>query len=98
MHQPLAHRSLGVSAAGAEELYAKLTIAAGVFFVVLEISYFTASGLHFFCPLPLDGFGPAIGRDFVNTWMGGRSAFSGGPAPWFDFDAYNAALRQMTGN
>ena len=43
--------------------------------------------------LPLDHFGAAIGRDFLNTWMGGRSAFCGGPAPWFDFQAYNTTLR-----
>jgi hypothetical protein len=37
------------------------------------------------------------GRDFLNTWMGGRSMFSGGPAVWFDFATYNAAVRQMLG-
>jgi len=87
----------GATAPRSDDLYAKLTIAAGVFFVVLEASYFAVSGLHFAGPLPLDGFHAAIGRDFVNTWLGGRSAFSGGPAPWFDFEAYNTMLRRLTG-
>ena len=39
----------------------------------------------------------AIGRDFLNTWMGGRSMFSGGPAAWFDVRTYAAALRDMLG-
>ncbi len=56
------------------------------------------AGRHLFGLIPSDGLGPAIGRDFVNTWIGGRSAFAGGPAPWFDFDTYNAMLRQLIGN
>ncbi len=55
------------------------------------------AGGHLFDVIPSDGLGPAIGRDFINTWIGGRSAFSGGPAPWFDFDTYNAMLRQFSG-
>jgi uncharacterized Fe-S cluster protein YjdI len=34
-----------------------------------------------------------FGRDFLNTWMGARSVFDDGPAPWCDPPAYNAALR-----
>jgi hypothetical protein len=37
------------------------------------------------------------GRDFLNTWMGGRSMFSSGPAAWFDSATYNTAVRQMLG-
>jgi len=98
MHGPLTAQPLGAGAAASEELYAKLTVAAGVFFVVLELSYFVMAGPHAFGKLPLDDFGSAIGRDFLNSWMGGRSAFSGGPAPWFDFQAYNTVLRQITGH
>jgi alpha-1,2-mannosyltransferase len=97
MHQPLNALSFRRSAPATEELWAKLTVAAGVFFVVLEVTYFAMAGRHLNGFIPSDGFGPAIGRDFVNTWMGGRSAFSGGPAPWFDFDTYNTMLRQVTG-
>jgi hypothetical protein len=102
MYQSVAVRSQndpahGDRAAASEELYAKLTIAAGVFFIMLELSYFVMAGFSASGSLPLDSFHSAIGRDFLNTWMGGRSAFAGGPAPWFDFETYNNALRQMTG-
>jgi hypothetical protein len=98
MHQPLVAHPVGDRVTASEELYTKLTIAAAAFFVVLELSYFAMAGLHTGRGLPLDDFGAAIGRDFLNTWMGGRSAFAGGPGPWFDFQAYNAALRQITGH
>jgi hypothetical protein len=34
------------------------------------------------------------GRDFLNTGIGHAPVFDGGPAPWCDAPAYNAALRQ----
>ena len=46
----------------------------------------------------MDGFGgTAIGRDFLNTWMGGRSALAEGPAAWFDHQVYNDLLRSLSG-
>ena len=45
----------------------------------------------------LDPGGFPVGRDFLNTWMGGRSVFSSGPADWFDSDVYMVALRSVTG-
>lgn len=79
-----------------EELYAKLTVASGVFLVVLQVSYLIFAAL-----VPSDHWIEnthfVIGRDFLNTWMGGRSFFSGGPAPWFDYHIYNQTLRQMFG-
>jgi alpha-1,2-mannosyltransferase len=98
LHQPAGELSLGFHSSASDELYGKLTIAAGVFFVVLELSYFVMAGADMSGSLPLDHFGAAIGRDFLNSWMGGRSAFHGGPAPWFDFQAYNRALEQITGH
>jgi alpha-1,2-mannosyltransferase len=47
---------------------------------------------------PLDQAGYQVGRDFLNTWMGGKAAFSGGPAAWFDSDAYNAVVQKVTGD
>jgi alpha-1,2-mannosyltransferase len=47
---------------------------------------------------PLDQAGYQVGRDFLNTWMGGRSAFTGGPGPWFDFDTYNATVQIIIGD
>ena len=102
MRQPLDGQVLGASGGAAprpDELYAKLTIAAAVFFVMLEVCYFALAGSHiFFARIPLDGFHAAIGRDFLNTWIGGRAALSGGPTPLFDFATYNSVLRQISGH
>jgi alpha-1,2-mannosyltransferase len=98
MHQPVGEVALGGGPSASEQLYAKLTVAAGVFFVVLELSYFLIAGFHAPGGFPVDGFHAAIGRDFLNTWMGARSAFSGGPGPWFDFQTYNAAIERITGH
>jgi len=80
-------------------LYAKLTVAALVFFVVLEAVYFVRSGLPSYRDPSLDFTGNVIGRDFITTWMGGRSVHGYGPAlhKWFDPSVYNAALRVMLG-
>jgi alpha-1,2-mannosyltransferase len=47
---------------------------------------------------PLDQAGYQVGRDFLNTWMGGRSVFSGGPAAWFDYHAYTAVVQKLIGD
>lgn len=80
-----------------DDLYTKLTVGAAVFFVTLEIAVLVHGGW----PSPgkpwLDAEGYVFGRDFINTWMGGRSVFFGGPAPWFDARVYNETVRQMMG-
>ncbi len=81
----------------AAELYAKWTVGAAVFFVMLEIAYLAIAGLPPTLRPWVDGTHFVLGRDFLNTWMGARSVFQGGPAAWFDAQAYNAALRQMLG-
>ena len=63
-----------------DELYYKWTVAAAVFFVVLEIAYLTFAGLPPIAKPWVDATNFVYGRDFLNTWMGGRSMFSGGPA------------------
>lgn len=90
-------QSAGAAKAPADDIYGKLTIAAAVFFVMLEISYLLMAGLPPIGKPWVDGTNYVIGNDFLNTWMGGRSAFSGGPAPWFDSHVYNEALRQVLG-
>jgi hypothetical protein len=70
----------------ADDLYKRMAVAATVFAVIFEAGYLLTSAP------PYDGLGYLIGRDFVNTWMGAHAALAGGPAPWFDFDTYNAAL------
>jgi hypothetical protein len=81
----------------AEELYYKWIVAAAVFFVALEIAYFTLAGVPPLDKPWIDGTNFVYGRDFLNTWMGGRSMFGDGPAPWFDVRTYNDALRHMLG-
>ena len=78
-----------------DETYAKLTVAAAVFFIALEISYMAFAGLPPLAKPWVDSTHFVLGRDFLNTWMGGRSMFLGGPAPWFEPAAYNAALRDL---
>jgi alpha-1,2-mannosyltransferase len=80
-----------------DELYYKWMVGAAVFFVVLEISYLTLAGLPPIGKPWIDGTNFVYGRDFLNTWMGGRSMFSGGPEAWFDVRTYNDALRAMLG-
>ena len=80
-----------------EELYFKWMIAAAVFFVALQIAFLGLAGLPPIDKPWADETNFAIGRDFLNTWMGGRSMFSGGPAAWFDVRTYAAALRDMLG-
>ena len=81
----------------ADELFAKLTVAAAVFFVSLEVAYLTLGGLPPIGKPWVDGTHFVFGRDFLNTWMGARSVFHGGPAVLFDARTYNAALRDMLG-
>ena len=67
-------------------------------FASVEIAYFLFSPAPSFFTPSVDGFGgTAIGRDFLNTWMGGRSALAEGPAAWFDFRVYNDLLRVLIG-
>jgi hypothetical protein len=67
-------------------------------FASVEIAYFLFSPAPSFFMPSVDGFGgTAIGRDFLNTWMGGRSALAEGPAAWFDFRVYNDLLRALIG-
>jgi hypothetical protein len=80
-----------------DDLYAKWTVAAAVFFIMLEVGYLAMAGLPPIGKPWVDGLHFVIGRDFLNTWMGGRSVFGDGPAAWFDLRTYNAALRAMLG-
>jgi alpha-1,2-mannosyltransferase len=80
-----------------ETLYAMLTLVAAVFFVTVEGLYIASWPAPSFWVPTMDGLAAAIGRDFLNTWMGGRSALAGGPAPWFDAHVYNGVLRDMLG-
>lgn len=79
-----------------DNLCARL-IAAGLgLFLSVELAYFLFSEPPSFFLPSVDGFGgTAIGRDFLNTWLGGRSALGEGPAAWFDFRVYNRFLDEF---
>ncbi len=93
----VAARGAPFGTAPIDDLYAKLTVGAAVFFVTLEIAVFVHAGWPPAGKPWLDAEHYVFGRDFINTWMGGRSVFSGGPAPWFDFRVYNEAIRRVMG-
>jgi alpha-1,2-mannosyltransferase len=81
---------LAAPAAGAETFF-KLAMAIGVVVAGLEVGYLL------FSPLPYDPVGYFVGRDFVNTWLGGQLALTGDPAPYFGPNAYNALLAEKFG-
>ena len=80
-----------------EKVYAVFTgMAAAILFAIVGLDFKLAAAQSF-PTFVLDPGGFPVGRDFLNTWMGGRSAFSGGPATWFDSDVYMAAVQKVTG-
>jgi alpha-1,2-mannosyltransferase len=97
MHDRIVAQAAAPGQTPADELYAKWTVGAAVFFIVLEIAYLAFAGLPPTLRPWVDATHFVLGRDFLNTWMGARSVFDGGPAAWFDVHAYNAALRQLLG-
>ncbi|MGB6534796.1 MAG: glycosyltransferase family 87 protein [Xanthobacteraceae bacterium] len=81
-----------------ENAYTVFTVAAGAILLAVLGFDFLLAARQSFPSFILDPGGFPVGRDFLNTWMGGRSAFFGGPAAWFDFHVYNAAVQGVTGN
>ncbi|MBV8923751.1 MAG: DUF2029 domain-containing protein [Bradyrhizobium sp.] len=71
-------------------------LAAAILFAIVAWDFKLAAAQSF-PDFILDPGGFPVGRDFLNTWMGGRSAFAGGPAAWFDSDVYRAAVATVTG-
>ena len=81
-----------------DEAYRKATAAGLAFLVCLEVMYFVLSPAPSFWIPSMDAIGQtAIGRDFLNIWMGGRAALSDGPAVFFDYWAYNVYLQAFFG-
>ena len=79
------------------KVYAYFTAVAAAILVAVIALDFKLGAAQSFPTFILYPTGVPVGWDFLNTWMGGRSAFSGGPAAWFDSDVYMAALREVTG-
>jgi alpha-1,2-mannosyltransferase len=73
------------------ELFFKIAFAMGVLVAGLEIGYLIYS------PLPYDPLGYLVGRDFVNTWLGGQLALTGDPGAYFGPEAYNGLLKERFG-
>jgi hypothetical protein len=80
-----------------EKLYDAFTVAAAAILLAIIALDFKLAAAQSFPTFILDPGGFPVGRDFLNTWMGGRSAFWGGPADWFDSEVYMAAIQQVTG-
>src|SRR5262249_58765688 len=76
--------------AGAETFF-KLALACGIVVAGLEVGYL------FYSPMPFDPVGYYIGRDFVNTWLGGQLALTGDPGAYFGLSAYNHLLAERFG-
>jgi hypothetical protein len=65
----------------------------------MEAGYFWLSGVPSFHVPSMDAVGQtAVGRDFLNIWIGGRAALADGPAAWFDFLTYNTYLQAVLGS
>lgn len=80
-----------------EKVYSVFTAAAAAILAFIVVLDFKLAADQSFSSFILDPGGFPVGRDFLNTWMGGRSVLSGGPADWFDSDVYMAALLKVTG-
>lgn len=83
--------ALPTARASTAELFFKLALASGIMVAVLEVAYLIRS------PLPYDPIGYLVGRDFANTWLGGRLALTGDPGAHFSFLAYNTTLKELFG-
>ena len=82
-----------------DEAYRKATAAGLAFLVCMEVMYFALSPAPSFRIPSMDAVGEtAIGRDFLNIWIGAKSAFAGGPAVFFDFWNYNLYLQDYFGS
>jgi alpha-1,2-mannosyltransferase len=79
-------------------VYLAFTVAAAGLLLSLLALDFKLAVEQSFPSFVLDPAGYQVGRDFLNTWMGGKSAFSGGPGAWFDSDVYNAVVRGVVGD
>ncbi|MDF0582328.1 glycosyltransferase family 87 protein [Bradyrhizobium yuanmingense] len=91
------HGELGTGNSTSVRIHAAFTVVAAAILLAIVIFDFQLAAAQSFPSFVLDPGGFPVGRDFMNTWMGGRSAFSGGPADWFDSGAYMAAITKVTG-
>lgn len=48
-------------------------------------------------PLPIDGSGMVVGKDFFNVWTMGREALSDNPGKFYNIDLYRAEIQRFFG-
>lgn len=48
-------------------------------------------------PIPRDGTGLVVGRDFLNFWMAGRHAWESNPGRYYDLLTYQQAMAPLVG-
>jgi len=92
-----ARSSAAAHPAARDDIYARWAFGSCVFFLITAGIYFYYNGLPPIATPWVDHTKFVVGRDFFNTWMGGRSFFDRGPAAWFDFHVYNSVVRQILG-
>jgi len=76
-------------------IYRELLIFGGVLFALTAIAY--VATISWIAPVPRDGTSLAVGRDFLNFWMYGRSAWSANPSAFYDIGTYHDAIRALLG-
>lgn len=64
--------------------------------LAIFVPYYVAT-IAYGPPIPRDGTGLAVGRDFLNFWLYGRAAFAADPARYYDLPTYWAAIEQVAG-
>jgi hypothetical protein len=73
-------------------------------FVILSAFFVVATGIFYVLtiswtsPIPRDGTGLVVGRDFLNFWMYGRAASMPDPGRFYDSRIYNGELAAMLGS
>jgi hypothetical protein len=72
-----------------------LAVLGAFFFVAALVGYLVT--LSWSPQIPRDGTTLVVGRDFLNFWMYGRSAFSTDPSRFYDLAAYHQALDALLG-
>lgn len=68
----------------------------GVFFFVAALGGYLVT-MSWSPPIPRDGTSLVVGRDFLNFWMYGRTAFTPDPSRFYDLAAYHGALDALLG-
>ncbi|MEW6766679.1 MAG: glycosyltransferase family 87 protein [Pseudomonadota bacterium] len=76
-------------------IYREQLLFGGVLFALTAIAY--VATISWIAPVPRDGTSLAVGRDFLNFWMYGRSAWSANPSAFYDIGTYHDAIRALLG-